>query len=346
MLKKINTEKIHFPTVSIVIATFNSSRTLPLCLERVVDQDYPKKNIEIITADGGSSDSTLKIAKKYGAKIINVDPEKQNAEYNKGIGFKNAKHDIVLLLDHDNIMPHSKWLKNMMFPFIMDSEIVASEPARFHYDKNMTLLDRYIALIGGSDPVVYYLGKDSHLSYATDKYNLFGIAEDLGTYYKVSYSKKQIPALGGNGAALKRKEVVKHTKSNPDDFIHTDIAADLIRSGNNKFAIVKETIIHLTNNKVMHFLKRRKYFIEKYSPESEYKRSYLVYDPKRDKKKLLLYIIYSITFVVPTWDAIKGFVKVRDTAWFLHPIMCFVFVVLYASPTFKSGIKKVIFGSK
>jgi glycosyltransferase involved in cell wall biosynthesis len=332
------------PNVSIIIATFNSERTLGLCLKKVAEQVYDKKKIEIIIADGGSRDSTLQVAKKYGAKIIQVDSAKQNAEYNKGIGLKCAKGEIVLFLDHDNIMPHVNWLKNIIQPFLEDKSIIGSEPLRFHYDSKMTFLDRYFALIGGSDPVVYYLGKNSHLSWANDKYNLFGNAKDMGKYYKVTYLKKEIPALGGNGAALRREILLRNAKADPDNFVHTDVVADLIRAGYNKYGIVKDTIIHLTNNKVLPFLIRRKYFIEKYQLQYEYTRRYHMYDPAKDKLKLLRYIVFSLTIVFPTYDAIKGFYKVRDLAWFLHPFMCLAFVVIYSIPVLKGGLKYVILG--
>ncbi len=331
-------------TISIIIATFNSERTLGLCLRKVKEQVYNKKKIEIIVADGGSKDSTLKIAKKYGAKIINVNIDKQNAEYNKGIGLKKAKNEIVLFLDHDNIMPHSAWLSNIVEPLAKDRDIMGSEPLRFHYDNSMTFLDRYFALFGGSDPVVYYLGKNSHLSWANNRYNLFGNAKDMGKYYKIAYSRNEIPALGGNGAALRREVLLRHAKADPDNFVHTDVVADLIRGGYNKYGIVKDTIIHLTNNNVLSFLARRKYFIEKYQLQYEYTRRYHIYDPAKDKGKLFIYVILSLTFVVPIWDAIKGFYKVRDLAWFLHPFMCFAFLIIYSIPVFKGGIKYVILG--
>jgi glycosyltransferase involved in cell wall biosynthesis len=332
------------PTISIIIATFNSSRTLDLCLRKVKEQVYDKNKIEIIVADGGSKDSTLRIARKYGSKIVNVNKDKQNAEYNKGIGFSKAKGEIVLFLDHDNIMPHDMWLTNLIEPLMKDKDIVGSEPLRFHYDISMTFLDRYFALFGGSDPVVFYLGKNSHLSWASNKYNLFGKAKDIGNYYKVTYSRNEIPALGGNGAALRREVLLRHAKADPDNFVHTDVVADLIRGGYNEYALVKDTIIHLTNNKVLFFLARRKYFIEKYQLQYEYTRRYHMYDPTKDKIKLIMYVIFSLTFVVPLWDSIKGFYRVRDLAWFLHPFMCVAFVIIYAIPVFRGGLKYVILG--
>lgn len=330
------------PSISIVIATFNSERTIDLCLGKIRDQDYPQSLIEIITADGGSSDKTSDIAKKYGAKIISIDKDKQNAEYNKGMGFKHAKNDIVLFLDHDNIIPHNSWLKRIVYPFSDDPQIIGVEPLRFHYDRSMTLLDRYFALFGGSDPVVYYFGKNSHLSWAYKKYNLFGKSEDKGSYYKITFSPDKIPALGGNGAAFRRKDLLSFTNVKPENFIHTDLAAELIMGGHNQYAMIKDTIKHLTNNRAFPFLARRKYFVEKYQMGLTFKRKYKIYDPKKDKGKLFKYFIFSITFVVPLWDSTKGFLRVRDIAWFLHPFMCLAFLVIYSIPVLKGGIKNVL----
>ncbi len=55
------------PLVSINIPTWNSAKTLSNALESINKQTY--KKIEVIIADGGSKDDTLKIAKKYKAKI-------------------------------------------------------------------------------------------------------------------------------------------------------------------------------------------------------------------------------------------------------------------------------------
>ncbi len=48
-------------TISIIIPTLNSARTLKDCLDSIAIQDYPKDKIEIIIADGGSTDDTMAI---------------------------------------------------------------------------------------------------------------------------------------------------------------------------------------------------------------------------------------------------------------------------------------------
>lgn len=336
-----NYPKKPLPTISIVIATFNSKRTLKMCLESVRKQEYDKKLIEIIIVDGGSSDSTLKIAKNYKTKIINVPNDKQSAEYNKGVGVNRAKNEILLLLDHDNILPHKLWLNKMVQPFIRDKKIVGVEPLRFFYDRRMSALDRYFSLIGGPDPVAYYFGKNSHLSWSFDKYNLAGEAKDKGDYYLVKFNRDKIPALGGNGAAVKRKVLLKYAKADPEHFFHIDVHVDLIKKGYNKYGIFKDSIAHYTNNKFFPFLKRRRYFIEKYHFEDQSKRRYSIYDSKRDKMSLIGFIIYSSTLIFPTIDAIRGFIKLPDLAWFIHPIMCLGILAVYGITTVREGIKNV-----
>ena len=53
--------------VSIVIATFNASSTLAATLESIADQcDVDWSTVEVIVVDGGSSDSTVQIARNSG----------------------------------------------------------------------------------------------------------------------------------------------------------------------------------------------------------------------------------------------------------------------------------------
>ena len=58
------------------------------------EQNYPQK-IEIILGDGGSTDNTFDIARQYKAKVISIPLEKQHAEFNRGVGYNNAKGELV-----------------------------------------------------------------------------------------------------------------------------------------------------------------------------------------------------------------------------------------------------------
>lgn len=338
-------KKINWPTVSVVIATRNSERTLFKSLSSVKSQKYPA-SIEIVIADGGSKDQTLQIAKQFNARVIKVDEGKQNAEYNKGIAVNHAKNEILLMIDHDNVLPHPKWIKKMIKPLSLNKEIFGAGAMRFYYDKGMSAIDRYSALLGGTDPVPFFFNKSAHQSYLYDGFHLKGkvIKEDKD-YFEVELDPEEIPTLGGNGSVLRRKLLSK-AKSTPENFFHIDIHLDLAKKGYTKYAFVKDSIIHLTGNSFLPFLRRRRYFIEKYYFEDHAKRRYSVYNQKRDKIALVMFVIYSSTIIFPTIDAMRGFMKISDVAWFIHPFMCLGILLVYGITTIKEGLKDVFLARK
>lgn len=336
----MKSKKKIWPSVSFAIATRNSERTLSFCLTSVRNQDYPAP-IEIVIADGGSVDKTLAVARKFGAKIIKVPEKRQNAEYNKGVAVNAAKNSVLTMIDHDNILPHKKWLKNMVKPLIEDQEIFGSGVLQFHYDKKMSLVDRYSALIGGTDPVTVFFNKSAHQGYLYDNFHLKGyMVSDTKGYYKVRLDPGRLPALGGNGSVLRRK-LLQYAKTKPGYFFHIDIHQDLAKKGYTTYAFVKDTIIHLTDTNFFSFLRRRRYFIEKYHFEDYSKRRYSIYDPKKDQLALIGFIIYSATLIMPTIDALRGFMKIKDLAWFMHPLMCLGVLFVYGITIIREEIKNV-----
>jgi len=159
-------------SVSILIPTLNAKRTLEVCLRSIIGQDYPKNKIEIIIADGGSSDETLTIVKKFQrlkvSKIKLVKNLLKTAEAGKAVALRHARNDLVALIDSDNILPDKNWLKKMTAPFA-DPEIIVSEPWQFTYRKKDGFIDRYCALIGMNDPLVMFLGNYDRLNLLTNK---------------------------------------------------------------------------------------------------------------------------------------------------------------------------------
>lgn len=90
---------------SVLILAFNSGKFLDQCLASV--QEFA----EIIINDGGSSDNTLDIARKYNCKIISQDQKfkNKNGSINDFSGLRNqlianASYEWVLILDSDELV--------------------------------------------------------------------------------------------------------------------------------------------------------------------------------------------------------------------------------------------------
>lgn len=87
------------PTVSIIITTKNSSRTIRNCLNSIVKQDY--KNIEIILVDNNSNDSTKEIARSYTSNVFNMGPERSSQ---RNFGAKKATGKYLFFIDSDMVL--------------------------------------------------------------------------------------------------------------------------------------------------------------------------------------------------------------------------------------------------
>ncbi len=322
------------PSISIVIATYNSAKTLQECLESVAMQLYPKHKIEIILADGGSKDSTFSVGKKYAAKILHIDKRKQGAEYNRAMGARHAKHDLLLFIDHDNVLPHSGWLRAMVEPFLRDKTMVGVETLHYTYDPRDSFIGRYFALFGANDIFAFYVGKADRMPYFYDSPATYGVfksarVKDRGPYFSVDFTADGIPTLGSNGFLIRKSILFTYAKTKPEEFFHIDVNVDLIRLGHRRYAFIKDTLHHKTDERgVMDYLRRRKLFMEKYHYSSANVRRYSLYEEK-DLFATLKFILLSSTVIIPLIDSIKGFMKIHDLAWFLNPFMCFSLVILY-----------------
>lgn len=88
--------------LSIIIVTWNSQDHIRPCLDSLLSRG---QELEIITVDNGSQDSTLGILKAYGAKIkIIVNP--QNLGFARAVnqGLKQTSGEYILMLNPDAVL--------------------------------------------------------------------------------------------------------------------------------------------------------------------------------------------------------------------------------------------------
>lgn len=88
---------------SIVIANYNTGRYIEETIQSVIKQNYP--NVQLIIIDGGSTDNSVDIIRRYEQYIDYWVSEKdsgQSEAFNKG--FKVAKHDWLFWLNADDFL--------------------------------------------------------------------------------------------------------------------------------------------------------------------------------------------------------------------------------------------------
>lgn len=333
------------PTVSIVIVALNCAENIAVCLEHIRRQAYPQELLEILVVDGGSTDGTQDVARSYGAKVIDGG-YRNNSEPRRAIGLLNAKNEIICYIESDIFLPTEAWLDEMISPLMEDQVIVATQSLRYEHRRSDRILNRYFALMGVHDPIAYYLRKRDKLSWADTRWTLFGEAKDVGPYYMTKFDTANLPPLGCNGFVARRRELLDLTLpdvSKVPFYTHSDSVYDLVASGRDTLGFVKNTVIHVPcNDSIWKYLGRRVFYTSTLHFREE-PRKYKVYDPKniRDDLNLLKYVIYSLTVVKPLYDSTRGFIKRRDPAWFIHPVVCLLMMVSYSFLTVKQGFRAV-----
>ena len=88
-------------TLSLITASYNSSRTIADTLRSVNAQTYPK--IEYLVVDGGSKDDTMAIVEREGEGVTSAvsEPDKGIYDaYNKGLG--RATGDVIGFINSDD----------------------------------------------------------------------------------------------------------------------------------------------------------------------------------------------------------------------------------------------------
>ena len=105
---------------SVIIPALNEEKVIEATLKAVRAQTEP--GLELIVADGNSTDSTVAISKKYADKIVTETTRTIAAGRQKGA--RESSGDILLYTDADSI-PDENWAKNLLEAF-KDEKVVAA----------------------------------------------------------------------------------------------------------------------------------------------------------------------------------------------------------------------------
>ena len=89
------------PRISVVTPSYNQGNFVEETIQSVLDQGYP--NLEYIVMDGGSTDGTLDILRKYEKRLVWKSERDRGQSDALNKGFRMASGDIFSFINSDDV---------------------------------------------------------------------------------------------------------------------------------------------------------------------------------------------------------------------------------------------------
>lgn len=270
------------------------SQKLQDLIASIKAQDFPQDQIEILVITEGDSESA------------------------KAIGIRRAQGEICAMFCADNMILTSKYLfESVKNSFEKYTNLVSVYSKFYEYKKEDNSLNRYFSLIGNNDPICFYLGKcDRRPYYEYEPDETFQLFSFQGS----------IPSLGDNGFFTRRSFLME---ADLDHYYPMDVYVDIQKKRLLACIRFNDAFVwHRTSDNLFTFLRKRyRYAKELYSDRSD--RRWKMVDTKEDYSRLGLFVIFTLSIIPCLIVSLRGFIKVRDRAWFWHWPVCLGFLITY-----------------
>ena len=302
--------------ISIIMPTFNSEKTLELSLKSIREQEIDQKQIEILILDGGSTDSTVEIAKRYEATVIKN--ERRLPEFAKQLGLLEAKGKYGIFIDSDEAFTNVHSLANRLryleeYPQVKN--LVSTGQICREGEEGV---NRYANYIG--DPFSNFVYRYNGYNRVEDISCQY-VCEDIGNALLIDFRKSEylplFDALGNMFEIEAARDIFYRTGENKS--FAANIFSNMVQETNYAIIMKDDRICHqpgLSRNVYLHKLKWRVKnnlfqtegvgFAERSKKESGL------------QKRKLLFIPYCVLIVPTLVDAIRLSVKNRDFYFMNH----------------------------
>jgi glycosyltransferase involved in cell wall biosynthesis len=327
------------PVVSILLPIFNEESNLPRCLSALACQDYPKDALEVLIADGGSTDQSFEIIRNFESQLwITVldNSERKKAEWGKALAFEAASGTYVQCVDAD-VWPSSPTLISRLVGVMEAREDLAGVAARYQPSSEISLWSRYLSFDEFQrDPLIQVL---------TPSMDDF-ITERLDGYDVCTFPTNRVPPMGQTTMYRKKDIDLKRWDGM---LIDIDLVVDLVRRGHKRFGYVRDVgwvHEHCPSLGAMLRKRRRNLLGNSYSYlQSGIKRDFVWIDTTSIREIILLgwYVIQANLLLPEAVRGVRDAIRHRSAEQLLRPIASLVIADNLLWALFRSGQGSTIF---
>lgn len=311
----------HSLKFSVSLPVFNSAKYLEGCLKTIYGQDYPKELIEVLVVDAGSTDATLEIAGRYGAKIF--DNPRRLGEYGMQIAVRNATGDLLVMFAADNGLAGRDWFTKVEQLFLRHSDL-SCVWGKMIADKADPPIMRYYELIQ-SEPLAHFLNKNLNFYLKMAKED-----EVQGLKYKIFEANPKRPLCWGANGIVYRLDRVRDLFLGDNYVGDNEIFQYMLEKGHRLVAYSSDfNIYHHTVKSVWHWVKKWKRNYTQIFLKTRHQRRIDWFYYGHFKVKMILWLFYSLIPIFSIPHSIYLGIRDKNLYWFYHPLMCFLQTITY-----------------
>ncbi len=332
------------PFFSIIMATYNSERTIKYALESIQNQTIDKNELEIIVIDGGSTDQTKEIAQNYNAIIY--DNPKRLPEYAKAIGTSNAHGHYVLRMDSDEELSFDNQLEERMIFLKSHPEIkiMMSNCCKRGRDDICGIAADYMNILG--DPFSYFMYKTKKDKCSTYRNN---VIEENEKYAIFRFDKDDVYPLNDSALGGISLDFIRTNYPNDYDSISfTCSAYDIVMDDTGLCGCMKDDIIlHNCSSSLKTYFSKLKFRVINNLFHKE-ESGYSLKEGRNDnlRKRKYLFLLYAIIFPLPILDSFRLSIIYKNPTYLLHFIYLYYVCIEVALLLSKKLLGKTIYNEK
>lgn len=301
---------IEWPKVSFGFAVLNEERNLPRCLGSIRNQDYPKDKIEIVLADGGSTDRTVEIGREFGCKVI--DNPHRLAEPGAVLAHQVATGDIRVFFAADNALPRIDWVRQMVAPFLADPEVWGSY-THIVEDPRDNSFNRYYSHLH-VEPFTWFVYGAACNPLLFEGY--YGVDSRWDRYVAYRFTPMTHPLLALAQGFCVRASFQRKKEYEEDDILPV---IQMIEEGKRLAYVPEAGVYHYHLRGFVQFLKKYQWRIRNSLQQCNVgfdRRG--VYLSRGRKLRKYLWVPYGLSLVLPLLHSVAWFLRDGLRCWFWH----------------------------
>ncbi len=337
MLKNSDPERRDesLPKFSFNIPTYNASEHLESCLKSIFSQDYPHERIEVLIADGGSSDDTIEIATKYPIKLLHN--PRRLVDYASKINAANATGDLLVAFAADNDLGSRNWLSRVAQVFQAHPEVSAFWCDMIASESDPRI-NKYYELIK-SDPMTAFLNKNLQWYLKNSK----STSIDGESYHAFRVRKDRSLVWGANGMVF-RTNLYKPIMLRGEYIGDNDVFQEMVENGHDVVAFSPTLkVYHHHLKSFQHWMKKweRNYRLHTLSHLETRKMNWMGIENLR--ARLLLWFPYSLIPMISLSHSAYLSVRDKNINWLYQPPSAFFqsYFLLKETLGSKEGIRMI-----